>query len=97
MLGEPGLGKSTEFDCEFTRVKRGAVASADVAVHCDLKEYQTDARLVMDAFESEAVRAWQHGAQVLHLFFDTSVTRSSRSAAGKGANLRCLNRRQLSA
>ncbi|MCH7727086.1 MAG: HEAT repeat domain-containing protein, partial [Planctomycetes bacterium] len=71
MLGEPGIGKSTEFDAEFSPVNQDAAASGNLAVRIDLKEYQTDSRLVAEAFDNEIIRAWQASQHTLHLFFDS--------------------------
>ena len=42
MLGEPGIGKSTEFESECNRIKAETATTDDKIVHMDLKEYQTD-------------------------------------------------------
>ncbi len=70
LLGEPGMGKSTEFDLEFDRVK-STCATPEVAVRIDLKEYQTDHRLIDDAFKCEHVREWIDADHNLWLFFDS--------------------------
>lgn len=71
MLGEPGIGKSHEFDSEFARSENLAVAAGNVAVRIDLKEYQTDGRLVAEAFENDIIRTWQVNNTILNLFFDS--------------------------
>jgi hypothetical protein len=71
MLGEPGIGKSTEFAIEFDRVRREIALADGACLRFDLSEYQTDARLVADAFENEIIRVWQSGRHVLHLFLDS--------------------------
>ena len=71
MLGEPGIGKSTEFESEFSRVEQEAALRGDMALRYDLKEYQTDSRLVADAFDNDDIRAWKGEKRLLHLFFDS--------------------------
>lgn len=68
LLGEPGIGKSTEFHAAFSRLE---AVERDRAILIDLKEYQTDSRLVSDAFENDAVREWREGQHILHVWFDS--------------------------
>jgi hypothetical protein len=70
MLGEPGIGKSTEFESEVRRVQTEPVTDQQT-IRIDLKEYQTDARLVADAFENDTIRNWTEGDHNLNLFFDS--------------------------
>ena len=70
MLGEPGMGKSTEFESEVRRIGAGG-KTCEVTVRIDLKEYQTDGVLVADAFKNDAVRAWIDCESILNLFFDS--------------------------
>ena len=71
MLGEPGIGKSTEFEIFVQQTKDSAAASGDAVICIDLKEYQTDSRLIAEAFETAEVREWESGNNILHLFFDS--------------------------
>lgn len=70
MLGEPGIGKSTEFQAEVQRITQASALRCDI-VRIDLKEYQTDGRLVADAFENDIVQQWVSGSHSLYLFFDS--------------------------
>jgi predicted NACHT family NTPase len=71
LLGEPGIGKSTEFNAEHARVSSAAAEVGDACCAIDLKDYQTDVRLVSEAFENDIVHAWLEGSHVLHLFLDS--------------------------
>lgn len=70
MLGEPGIGKSTEFETEVRRVEAETTTSHQT-IRIDLKEYQTDGRLVADAFENDTIRRWVDGDHTLTLSFDS--------------------------
>ena len=70
MLGEPGIGKSTEFEAEIRRVMETATAG-EKTIRVDLREYQTDTRLVSDAFENDTIRDWAENDGILNLFFDS--------------------------
>lgn len=71
MLGAPGVGKSTEFVSEFERIRQEVTKTSDAALRIDLQDYQTDIRLIADAFNCETTRQWRAGGHVLHLFFDS--------------------------
>ena len=70
MLGEPGIGKTTEFDAEVQSVQ-AQENDGNRTMRVDLNEYQTDARLIDDAFQGETNREWAVGSQTLHMFFDS--------------------------
>ncbi|MEZ6049599.1 MAG: hypothetical protein R3C11_29270 [Planctomycetaceae bacterium] len=71
LLGEPGIGKSTEFEAELNRVKEKLSETGDECVFINLNVYQTDSRLIVDAFENESVKNWLDGENQLVLFFDS--------------------------
>ena len=71
MLGEPGIGKSTEFELCVQEARKTAAAPGDLVICLDLKEYQTDTRLVADAFDHPSIQGWESGNNILHLFFDS--------------------------
>lgn len=71
MLGEPGIGKSTEFNAEFDRILEIANANGDQAVRIDLKDFQTDTQLISEAFEEQLIHEWQAGSHLLYLCFDS--------------------------
>ena len=62
LLGEPGIGKSTEFRSEVDRTTAIATASGDACHSINLKEYQTDSLLVRDVFEHPVVSGWLNGS-----------------------------------
>ncbi|MCA9029807.1 MAG: hypothetical protein KDA69_01280 [Planctomycetaceae bacterium] len=70
MLGEPGIGKSTEFATEFGRLANQEESDGSF-LHLDLKDYQTDARLVADAFDCRTTQEWINGRHTLTLSFDS--------------------------
>ncbi len=65
LLGEPGMGKSTE----VTRASRASEASGR-AKHIDLAHYSSEERLLRDAFESTDVANWLANGHAFELFFD---------------------------
>ena len=71
LLGEPGIGKSTEFSSEFARLQESTAGTTDKVIFVNLNEYQSDNRLVADAFETDTVRDWSSGQHTLHMFFDS--------------------------
>lgn len=71
LLGEPGVGKSTEFTTELSRVTATEADSRHVCHSIDLKEYQTDTLLVSDIFDAEVMQDWFTGSHVLYLFLDS--------------------------
>jgi hypothetical protein len=71
MLGEPGSGKSTEFAAEFERAQSESEARGDATLLIDLKDFQSDVRLVMESFENQTVKAWIEGTHTLFMFFDS--------------------------
>lgn len=71
MLGEPGIGKSTEFTAEATRTRSEVAGGEDMVLHFNLNEFQTDSLLVKDIFENTEIRNWMKGTCCLYLFLDS--------------------------
>ena len=71
LLGEPGIGKSTELDSQFDRIKNQVHESNDEYLKFDLRDYQTDQSLFEDVFEDPYFQQWFVGSNKLYLFFDS--------------------------
>jgi len=71
LLGEPGIGKSTEFNQEFERQAHSCRETNDPCLKFNLNEYQTDTLLVSDIFDGVEQNAWKHGQGNLYLFLDS--------------------------
>jgi hypothetical protein len=69
LLGEPGIGKSTELE----RVSRQGVSAPAVAevLALNLKDYSSDSLLVHDLFENPKLRDWATGSDELLLSLDS--------------------------
>jgi hypothetical protein len=71
LLGEPGIGKSTEIEKHFKYIKEKTESAGDEFLKFDLKDYQTDQRLFNAIFENPAFKKWQKGENRLYLFLDS--------------------------
>lgn len=69
LLGEPGIGKSTELE----RVNRQGTSAPAVAqvLELNLRDYSSDSLLVQDLFDSPKLRAWETGSHELVLSLDS--------------------------
>ncbi len=67
LLGEPGIGKSSELRKQeiFTRERL-----TETTLRFDLGGYQTDERLYKELFEHPLIQSWHAGTHRLHLFLD---------------------------
>jgi hypothetical protein len=65
LLGEPGIGKSTELK-RVNRQGTSAPAAAEV-LELNLKDYSSDTLLVQDLFGSQELREWEAGSHELLL------------------------------
>ncbi len=67
LLGEPGIGKSSELRKQeiFTREQL-----TETTLRFDLGGYQTDDRLHKELFEHPVFHSWRAGTHRLHLFLD---------------------------
>ena len=71
LLGEPGSGKSTALEREWTSVRAAISGTEDDTMWVDLREYSSDQRLSQKVFSSPQIQKWRQGAYTLHLFFDS--------------------------
>jgi len=71
LLGEPGIGKSTELRAEYRRIHDISDTSKNVFLFKDLNQYGDEDRLIREIFESEIVRKWKNEDSTLHLFLDS--------------------------
>ena len=71
LLGEPGSGKSTALQREFTIAETASASPASYALWADLREYSTGQHLSEKVFGSSTVQQWRDGTGVLHLFLDS--------------------------
>jgi hypothetical protein len=73
LLGEPGIGKTSEVDVavEASQKRVLEVGATDVVLKYDLRAYGSDIELTDDIFRSDAFRAWATGTHKLHLFLDS--------------------------
>jgi hypothetical protein len=67
LLGEPGIGKSTEVDA----ARRFAELAAAERGDANLRDYASDERLHHEVFGHPRVGAWQRGTHRLTLFLDS--------------------------
>jgi len=71
LLGEPGIGKSTEMEKHSKFIKEKTEGTGDEFLKFDLKDYQTDHRLFNVIFEDPIFKKWQKGENRLYLFLDS--------------------------
>ena len=71
LLGEPGIGKSTEIEKHSKFIKEKIEGRGDKFLKFDLKDYQSDYLLFNDIFENPVFRTWQEGNHRLYLFLDS--------------------------
>lgn len=71
LLGEPGMGKSTILEKEYSETKASLSTSQNKIQRIDLKSYSNEDRLVKDIFESDVYISWMCGSHDLYLFLDS--------------------------
>ncbi len=71
LLGQPGLGKSTELKRYVADLEKRLEAEKDEVLFRDLNVYGTDQRLVVDIFERSEFQAWKRGEHALFLCLDS--------------------------
>jgi len=69
LLGEPGIGKSTELE-RINRQGNYASAAAQI-LDLNLKDYSSDSLLVQELFDSPKFRKWKTGSHELLLSLDS--------------------------
>jgi len=70
LLGEPGLGKTTVMEEEFSALE-GQLGPNETALYFDLGSYTEASHLIGEVFSNQAVLDWIDGDGVLHLFLDS--------------------------
>ncbi len=96
LLGTPGMGKSKTLDHLARENALGD--SRDEVMRVDLREFQTDQRLVQKVFASPKMEQWRKGSHTLHLFFDSldeALLRIDNIAAVLSSELRELPAERL--
>ena len=71
MLGEPGIGKSTEMVALLKASKQNATSVGDKVHSVDLRSVGTEQRLNSKLFDGPEFKAWRDGTYRLHLFLDS--------------------------
>ncbi len=71
LLGEPGIGKSTEMARQWKFIKNQVDEAGEKHLNFDLREYQTDVELCQEIFKSPVFQSWVDGTHQLHLFLDS--------------------------
>jgi hypothetical protein len=71
LLGEPGMGKTTELSVERGRIERAIESSGDGLIWCDLGEYGNEGELARDLFECKEWETWRADGKILHLYLDS--------------------------
>ena len=71
LLGEPGIGKSTEISKHAQFIEERTGETGDDFLRFDLKDYQTDQMLFDDIFQNPTLKKWQKGKNRLYLFLDS--------------------------
>lgn len=71
LLGEPGIGKSTEIRKHFKFIEEKARFSGDEFLRFDLQNYTTDQRLFDQIFQNPTFKKWAKGKNRLYLFLDS--------------------------
>lgn len=71
LLGEPGIGKSTEILKHSKFIEEKTRETGDEFLRIDLKDYQTDQMLFDEIFQNPSVKRWQKGENRLYLFLDS--------------------------
>ncbi len=71
LLGEPGIGKSTVLDEEYSRAEDELAAGGDRFLRLRLEGFGDESRLLRESFEKPEFQDWVRGGHVFHLFFDS--------------------------
>src|ERR1051326_8700101 len=71
LLGEPGLGKSTDLREHYDQMQEKAHTDGNVVIWIDLKDIPSDSALARQLFDSMAFRSWAQGDARLYLFLDS--------------------------
>lgn len=71
LLGEPGIGKSTEILKHSKFIEEKTRETGDEFLRLDLKDYQTDQMLFDDIFQNSSLKKWQKGDNRLYIYLDS--------------------------
>ncbi|MEM8671188.1 MAG: hypothetical protein AAGG48_26940 [Planctomycetota bacterium] len=71
LLGEPGIGKSHEFQLAFRNAKAGAESRGHLVVDYDLRECHSAQDLIAQVFDNADVDAWRQGDHEYHVYLDS--------------------------
>ena len=69
LLGEPGIGKSTEIE-RMVKVEEARVGGEGEVLYFRLRDYQTDLFLNQEIFENASMKRFESGTHALYLFLD---------------------------
>lgn len=70
LLGEPGMGKSSEFEEAVRQEEHDCAIVCDSYLHCNLNAYSSEQRLISKMFENSTIENWKAGEHRLTMFFD---------------------------
>ena len=71
LLGEPGMGKTTELKREKRKIEDQIRAQGDEIIYFDLRDFQ-DASYLFNSLQNDPVlKNWLNATNKLHLFFDS--------------------------
>lgn len=70
LLGEPGMGKSTEIKREAQRLKAELRQTGDLLLSVDLASCASDMRVCQEIFQSASFTAWKASSARLHILLD---------------------------
>lgn len=71
LLGEPGIGKSTEIFKHSKIIEEKTRQTGDEFLRFDLKDYHSDQRLFDAIFQNSTLKKWRKGKNRLYLFLDS--------------------------
>jgi hypothetical protein len=71
LLGDPGMGKSTELRGLFRSAHASAESAGNLALLKDLRLPTSDVGLLHHLFEDAQIKAWRAGTHRLYLFLDS--------------------------
>lgn len=71
LLGEPGMGKSTELQADAERLAMEVVDGSTISIRVDLRDFSSEALFCKRVFESSRITEWKAGAQHLVLHLDS--------------------------
>src|SRR3712207_934409 len=70
LLGEPGIGKTTELNHLVEQLQAQGVAGGGKALHLRLGDFQSDGELRRELFDTSAFHEWKTGTDTLTIVLD---------------------------